>query len=135
MEIEIQSKNVNPLMNRTEVYFTVTHTGEPTPKRDLIRHELAEKLSVKKEQVVINHMAAGFGVQVTKGYAKIYQTMDEAKNAESDYVLKRNSLPGKKKRKKEAKAEGESKAGGKETSAPKKPEEKKPTEQTGEKKG
>ncbi|MEM0466172.1 MAG: 30S ribosomal protein S24e [Candidatus Thermoplasmatota archaeon] len=106
MEIEIQSKNVNPLMNRTEVAFVISHKGEATPKRDLVRGELAEKLSVKKEQVVIDYMDSDFGIQRTKGYAKIYQTVDEIKAAESDYILKRNALPGKKKRKKEVKSEG-----------------------------
>ena len=44
MEIEIQSKTNNPLLKRTEVHFTIHHDGGKTPKRELIRSELAEKL-------------------------------------------------------------------------------------------
>ena len=39
MEIEINSKRNNPLLNRTEVYFTVKHSGEGTPNREIIRSE------------------------------------------------------------------------------------------------
>ena len=52
MELEIQSKKENPLLDRTEVQFIVHHDGESTPKRELLRTELADKLNVKKENVI-----------------------------------------------------------------------------------
>ena len=50
MEIIIDSKINNPLINRTEVHFTVIHEGEGTPNREIIRSELAEKLNAKKRK-------------------------------------------------------------------------------------
>ncbi|MCJ7570973.1 MAG: 30S ribosomal protein S24e [Candidatus Thermoplasmatota archaeon] len=116
MEIEIDSKKNNPLLKRTEVYFTVKHTGEGTPNREIIRNELAEKLNSKKENVVVNIMKPGFGIQETTGYAKVYSSLESSKGLEREHILKRNKLGETKKDKKEAKT-SEASAG--ETSAPK----------------
>jgi small subunit ribosomal protein S24e len=90
MEIDIQTKTNNPLLNRTEVHFTVQHTGEQTPKRELIRSELADKLNVKKEQIIVDNMQTHFGITKTIGYAKIYKSVKEAQQYEEKYLLKRN---------------------------------------------
>jgi small subunit ribosomal protein S24e len=92
MEIEIQSKSNNPLLNRTEVHFIIHHEGENTPKRELIRGELAEKLNVKKENIMINFMKSSFGTTDTSGYAKVYKSLKEVKAGERDYILKRNNV-------------------------------------------
>jgi small subunit ribosomal protein S24e len=109
MEIEIQSKVDNLLLGRTEVHFIIRHEGEGTPKRELVRSELAEKLSAKKETIMIDMMHSSFGVRKTVGYAKIYKSIEDAKAGEADPILKRNNLGTKKKAKKETKKEGEEK--------------------------
>ena len=91
MEIEIQSKSNNPLLNRTEVHFIIRHEGESTPKREFIRGELAEKLNVKKENIMINYMKSSFGTTDTLGYAKVYKSLKEVKAGERDYILIRNN--------------------------------------------
>jgi len=107
MEIEIQSKTDNPLLGRTEVRFVILHEGEGTPKRELVRTELAEKLNAKKETIMVDFMRSSFGTRKTVGYAKIYKSVEEAKASEADFITARNGLGTKKKRKKEAKKEGE----------------------------
>jgi small subunit ribosomal protein S24e len=92
MEIEIQSKTNNPLLNRTEVHFIIHHEGESTPKRELIRGELAEKLNVKKENIMINYMKSSFGTTDTLGYAKVYKSLKEVKAGEREYILIRNNI-------------------------------------------
>jgi small subunit ribosomal protein S24e len=116
MEIEIESQKNNPLLKRTEVYFTIKHTGEGTPNREIIRSELAEKLNSKKENVVVNILKTGFGIQETTGYAKVYSSLESSKGIEREHILKRNKLGETKKDKKEEKT-SEASAG--ETSAPK----------------
>lgn len=106
MEIEIQSKVDNVLLGRTEVRFTVLHEGEGTPKRELIRSELAEKLGAKKETIMVDAMHSSFGSRKTVGYAKIYNSIEDAKAREADPILKRNGLGTRKKAKKEASKEG-----------------------------
>ena len=114
MEIEIDSKRNNPLLNRTEVHFTVNHKGEGTPNREIIRSELAEKLNVKKENVIVNSIDSGFGIQTSTGYAKVYKSTETAKNWERKHILIRNKLIQKEGTKKEEK--------------PAEPKEEKPTE-------
>lgn len=104
MEIEIDSKKNNPLLKRTEVYFTVKHAGEGTPNRELIRSELADKLNSKKENIIVNILKPGFGINVTTGYAKVYSSAEGLKGLENEHILKRNKLLGEtKKDKKEVK--------------------------------
>lgn len=103
MEIEIQSKINNPLLNRTEIHFIVHHDAEKTPKRELIRTELAAQLKVKKENVIVNFMKSNFGLHETVGYAKIYKKVEEAQNGEQNHILKRNQGAPKEKKEKEGK--------------------------------
>ena len=116
MEIEIQSKTDNTLLGRTELHFVIIHEGESSPKRDLVRSELAEKLNAKRETVLVDFMRSSFGSQKTIGYAKIYKSIEDAKASESDPILKRNGLGTKKKLKKETKKEDDKKGTPKEKS-------------------
>jgi small subunit ribosomal protein S24e len=109
MEIEIQSKTDNILLGRTEVYFVILHEGEGTPKRELVRSELAEKLNAKKETIMVDHMKSSFGSRKTIGYAKVYKSVEDAKAGEADPILKRNGIGTKKKPKKGAPKEEEAK--------------------------
>ena len=104
MEIEIDSKKNNALLNRTEVYFTVKHPSEKTPNREIIRAELAEKLNVKKEDVIVNDIHTSFGIQKATGYAKVYSSLDKSKGLERKHILIRNKLMEAKKKEKKAEA-------------------------------
>ena len=92
MEIKIESKRNNPLLNRTEVQFTVKHEGEGTPNREIIRNELADKLNAKKENIIINNISSGFGTQETVGYAKVYTSLKQSKDLERKHFLIRNKV-------------------------------------------
>ena len=92
MEINIDSKRNNPLLNRTEVHFTIIHEGGKTPNRDLVRTELADKLNSKKENIVVNYINPSFGLSKSTGYAKIYSSQDKIKDQERKFVLKRNKI-------------------------------------------
>ena len=92
MEIIIDSKRNNPLLNRTEIYFTVKHEGEGTPNREIIRSELADKINVNKDKVIINTVQSSFGTQEISCYAKVYPSLNQSKEIECDHILKRNNL-------------------------------------------
>jgi small subunit ribosomal protein S24e len=124
MEIEIESKRNNPLLNRTEVYFIVKHPGEGTPNREIIRSELADKLNVKKENIVVNTVKSGFGIQEISGYAKVYSSVQKTKDLEQEYILTRNKLIEKDKKNKKQAAPAPTEEG----APPITPEEKKPEE-------
>ncbi len=105
MDIEINEKKNNPLFNRMEVHFTINHEGEGTPNREIIRSEIAEKLNVKKENIIINNITSSFGIQKSRGYAKIYSSSKKVDTLERKYILKRNQMIQKDKKKDEGKKE------------------------------
>lgn len=106
MEVKIENKKNNQLLNRTEVYFTITHEGEGTPNREIIRNELADKLNTKKENIVVDSLSSGFGIRKTEGYAKVYTSIKQAKGLEREHLLVRNKIAVKEETKKDEKKEG-----------------------------
>lgn len=129
METEINSKRNNPLLNRTEIFFTIKHKGEGTPNREIIRGELANKLNVKKENIIVKTVHSSFGIQEITGYAKIYTSLEQSKSIEPDYILLRNKLIDAKEVEKK-KAEAKKPAGApKKEGAEEKPSKQKPVEE------
>lgn len=92
MDIEIQNKRDNKLLDRTEVRFRVRHDGEPTPTRDAVRDALAGSLNAKKERVILQRLQSDFGRGSSKGYAKVYPSTDQARSVERHFTLVRNGL-------------------------------------------
>ena len=92
MEVEVISKKENLLMGRLEVDFKVSHPKEITPKRKVVKDEIAALLEVPKDTIVIDHMKSEFGKPETVGYAKVYKSKKDAQHTETEAVLKRNNL-------------------------------------------
>ncbi len=95
MKIEIESREENKLLNRTEVHFRVIHPKEKTPSREETRNQIAANLQVQKELVIIDNQKSKFGKNFTEGYAKVYRTKEEAMALEPDFLLIRNGLKSK----------------------------------------
>lgn len=108
MELEIQDKRENPLLDRTEVHFVVHHPNQPSPRREHVREALSNELNVKKELVVVDHLRSSFGVHDTKGYAKIYSKKEVALKVEREHIIKRNNLQEQKAKKKQESSEEKS---------------------------
>jgi small subunit ribosomal protein S24e len=92
MKIEITEKKENLLQERTEVRFTVDHTGEATPTRKAIIDEISKMMKAKKGTVVINNVDTQYGRGISKGYVKIYKTEESALKFEREYLLKRSGI-------------------------------------------
>jgi len=105
MEIEITDKKNNPLFKRTEIQFIIKHENQGTPNQSILRNELAEALNAKKDQIIIDTVHSSFGIQQTRGYAKIYTSRKEAEKIERKHILKRNQVSSAKPKKKEEDAE------------------------------
>ena len=99
MKVEIDSKKDNILHKRIEVQFTAEHNGEATPKRNDLRAGIADKLGVAKDRVILDHTNTEFGMGVSHGYAKVYETPELAKSSEKNYILARQGLAVKKPKK------------------------------------
>jgi small subunit ribosomal protein S24e len=100
MEIEIESKKENKLLDRMEINFAIKHEGG-TPKREDVRKEISSMMGVNRDVVIIDWMKSAYGISETTGYAKVYSSPKKAMEIEPDYLLKRN--PVKKEEKREEK--------------------------------
>jgi small subunit ribosomal protein S24e len=103
MDIKVLEEKKNPLLQRREVKFSVSH-NLGTPSRDDIKGKIAAYLNSKPELVIIERMNPEFGKRETRGYAKIYETAERLKSVETEHIVQRNE------RKKEAKKEGAAEA-------------------------
>jgi small subunit ribosomal protein S24e len=92
MEIEFTETRENPLLGRTEIKFKVTHQKEATVSRDAIREKIASLAHSTKEKVILDNMKSEFGLGQSKGYAKVYKSVDAAKKHERKHILIRNKL-------------------------------------------
>ncbi len=91
MEINITKDWDNPLLDRKEITFNISHTGA-TPSRDEIKNKLVALLNSRHELVIVDKIGTEYGTQNTTGYAKMYSDVDRANEIENKYVLKRNEL-------------------------------------------
>ncbi|KPV64063.1 MAG: 30S ribosomal protein S24e [Candidatus Bathyarchaeota archaeon BA1] len=96
MKIEIVSKKYNHLLRRREVSFEVNHeeTGG-TPPRFEVRKGLAAMLNADVELVYVRRMETKTGMMTAVGEANAYDSFEQAKLIEPEYVIARNAPPGK----------------------------------------
>jgi small subunit ribosomal protein S24e len=92
MKIEITEKKENLLQERTEIRFTVDHTGEATPTRKAIIDSISKMTNAGKDTVVINNVDTQYGRGISKGYVKIYKSEASARKFEREYLLKRSGI-------------------------------------------
>ncbi len=103
MELKIISKKDNPLLKRKEVQFQIEHgPNGKTPARLDVKRSIASELQVKDTLVFIKRMHTKTGTNISVGEANAYESAEQAKRIEPDYIIKRNSPP--EKPKEEAKA-------------------------------
>jgi len=94
MEVKIVSAKENPLLKRKEVNFRVEHGLEgKTPLRLEVKKALAAELKISEELVFVEKMQTLTGTNIAVGVANAYETMEQAKFIEPEYIMKRNSPP------------------------------------------
>ena len=92
MEVKIVSAKENPLLKRKEVDFRVEHgPQEKTPSRLEVKKALAAKLKISEELVFVEKMQTMTGTNTAVGVANAYETKEQAKLVEPEYIRKRNS--------------------------------------------
>jgi len=110
MEVKIVQQQYNPLLKRKELAFEIKHDQtRGTPSRLEVRQKLAEMLKTNLELVYVKRIETKTGTMKARGEANAYDTMEQVKLVEPQYIIERN-LP---EEKKEAAAKAEE---------PKKPE-------------
>jgi len=92
MKMEITQQRENPLLKRKEVYFTIEHAGETTPGRNAVAEEVAKQMKSKRNCVVVDEIESVYGRGMSKGYAKVYESMEAALEYDRKHLLKRNGI-------------------------------------------
>ncbi len=91
MDITILEEDENPMLYRKDVRFEMTHE-DATPERLSVRDSLAAKLNKDSKEVVVRNLDTKFGMRKTIGTAKVYESSDDARDIEQDYMLERNKI-------------------------------------------
>jgi small subunit ribosomal protein S24e len=101
MEVEVTSEKQNPMLKRREISFKVEHAERgSTPSRAEIRKAVATATKSDENIVFIKKFETRTGTQTAHGTANIYESLEQAKLIEPEYVIKRN-IPSEKKKEKE----------------------------------
>jgi len=126
MEVKITEEQQNILLKRKEILFEVDHSkAKGTPSRLEIRNKLAETLKTKPELVYVKRVETKTGTMKATGEANAYESIEQAKLIEPEYIITRNMPQEKKEKAPEEKAE----APPKKTEKPEKKEKPETTEQ------
>jgi len=104
MEVKIISEKENPLLKRKEVYFQVEHsqTGN-TPPRIEIKKAVATMLKTDSNLVFVKKLETKTGTHTAAGIANVYDSVEQARLIEPEYIIKRNIPPEKPKEEEEKK--------------------------------
>jgi len=91
MQVKIVSEKKNSLLKRREVHFRVEH-GQlgKTPQRLDVRKAIAAELKVSEDVVFVKKMQTRTGTRVTFGTANVYESAEQARLIEPEYIIKRN---------------------------------------------
>ena len=93
MEIKITNQKENPLLKRKEIQFNVEHDTVSTPPRPEVRRAVASALKSNTDLVFIKKFETKTGTHTAVGTANLYESIEQAKLIEPEYIIKRNSPP------------------------------------------
>ena len=93
MEIKIMSEKENPLLKRKEVQFHVEHDTGSTPPRLEVRRAVATALKSSVDLVFVKKFETKTGTHTAVGKANLYESIEQARLIEPEYILKRNVPP------------------------------------------
>jgi small subunit ribosomal protein S24e len=94
MEVKIITSKDNPLLKRREVQFRIEHGPQSkTPARLEVKKALAAEMKIGEERVFVKDMRTLTGTGTAIGHANAYESAEQAKIVEPDYIVKRNSPP------------------------------------------
>jgi small subunit ribosomal protein S24e len=91
LDIQVIEEKSNPMLNRREVIFKVIH-DESTPSRKSVVERLAATMNSKPGLVFVDSLKTEFGKRETIGYAKIYESVERAKQVERLHIVERNTF-------------------------------------------
>ncbi|MFX0210753.1 MAG: 30S ribosomal protein S24e [Candidatus Hodarchaeota archaeon] len=92
METTIIEEKYNPLIGRKEVDVLLTHLGEVTPTREVVRSKIAAQLNIDLDHVVIQSIHGHFGEPRSRVIIHCYDKAEDVFIFEPKYRLRRNKI-------------------------------------------
>ncbi len=94
MELKIVLEKKNPLLKRREVHFKIEH-GQlgKTPQRLDVKKAVAAELKISEDIVFVKKMQTKTGTRTAVGVANVYESAEQARLIEPEYMIKRNTPP------------------------------------------
>lgn len=92
MEIKIVSEKENLLLKRKEICFQIEHVQTGTPSRMEARKAVANTLKTNMDLVYVKKFETKTGTFTAVGTANVYDSVEQAKFVEPEYIIKRNVL-------------------------------------------
>lgn len=89
MQIEMEGRKKNTLLHREEFNFQILNVKK-TPARTDVRKELAAKLGATEELVIVDDITHEFGSTHIVGFAKKYDSIDDLKKIEPQFMRKKH---------------------------------------------
>jgi len=90
LKIKILSQRRNDLLKRRELTFEVVHEKGGSPSRLEVREHLGAISNANIESVYVKRMETKTGSMITVGEANVYDSVEQARYAEPDYIISRN---------------------------------------------
>ena len=88
MELEITSKEKQPLFSRQDIKFVIIESK--TPRKEEVRKKIAALHNAKEDAVVIEKITNRFGDKRFEGRAKIYDSKEKMEEMEPGHIITRN---------------------------------------------
>lgn len=88
-ELKPISKVTNMLLNRKEYLIEITHTNSAAPNKATLTSKLANEYKVEENQIYVFNMNTFPGEHKTLANANIYNSFDDLKKIERDFVVAR----------------------------------------------
>ncbi|MDA3855970.1 MAG: hypothetical protein PF569_06915 [Candidatus Woesearchaeota archaeon] len=88
--VEIVKNVENKLLGRLEVEALIPNTGA-TISRENIKKDIAKKLKVSADLVIINHAGSYYGDTQVRVRAKVYDSKESLEKNARPHMVKRNS--------------------------------------------
>jgi small subunit ribosomal protein S24e len=91
MEIEIRSKEHQPLQRRTEVTARVAFNGATPTKKEAVA-AVGKAMNAKPEMVIVRKMLTTYGDRSANVLAYVYDNQETLQTLESKSALKKHGL-------------------------------------------
>lgn len=88
-QLKVVRSNTNQLLNRKEIELEITHSNQASPSKEIVTSELSSNYSLPSKQIYVYNMHTRPGQHRTVALANMYNSFDDLKKIEREFVVAR----------------------------------------------